>query len=101
MPDRGSRAGAPVVVAVLVMVVWGATPVMTRLALDDLEPLVVATLRTVVAGLLAVPLLAQARLPFPRAGQTRRLLAISGRRASSCSPSCTRSASSAPPASTA
>jgi len=38
----------------------------------------VATLRTVVAGLLAVPLLAQARLPFPRAGQTRRLLAISG-----------------------
>ena len=78
MPDRGPRAGAPVVVAVLVMVVWGATPVMTRLALDDLEPLVVATLRTVVAGMLAVPLLAQARLPFPRAGQTRRLLAISG-----------------------
>ena len=78
MSARGSRAGAPVIVAVLVMVVWGATPVMTRLALDDLEPLVVATLRTVVAGLLAVPLLAQARLPFPRAGQTRRLLAISG-----------------------
>jgi drug/metabolite transporter (DMT)-like permease len=78
MSARGSRAGAPVIVAMLVMVVWGATPVMTRLALDDLEPLVVATLRTVVAGLLAVPLLAQARLPFPRAGQTRRLLAISG-----------------------
>jgi drug/metabolite transporter (DMT)-like permease len=38
----------------------------------------VATLRTVIAGLLAVPLIAQARLPFPRTGQTRRLLAISG-----------------------
>ncbi len=77
MPARGSRAGAPVIVAVLVMVVWGATPVMTRLALDDLEPLVVATLRTVVAGLLAVPLLAQARLSFPREPEARRLLAIS------------------------
>ena len=77
MSNRGSHAAAPVVVAVLVMVVWGATPVMTRLALDDLEPLVVATLRTVVAGLLALPLVAQARLSFPRAAEARRLLAIS------------------------
>ncbi len=56
-------------VAVLVMVVWGATPIMTRLALEDLEPLVVATLRTVIAGLLAVPLLAQARLPSRARGR--------------------------------
>ena len=40
---------APVVVAVLVMVVWGATPVLTRIALEDMEPLVVATLRTILA----------------------------------------------------
>jgi drug/metabolite transporter (DMT)-like permease len=78
MPSRAARAAGPVTVAVLVMVVWGATPIMTRLALEDLEPLVVATLRTVIAGLLAVPLLAQARLPFPRTRPTRRLLAISG-----------------------
>ena len=38
MPARGPRAAAPVLVAVLVMVVWGATPIMTRLALEDLEP---------------------------------------------------------------
>jgi len=32
-------ASAPVVVAVLVMVVWGATPILTRLALEGMEPL--------------------------------------------------------------
>ena len=37
MPHRGSRAAAPVVVAVLVMVVWGATPIMTRLALEAIS----------------------------------------------------------------
>jgi drug/metabolite transporter (DMT)-like permease len=68
---------APVVVAVLVMVVWGATPVLTRIALEDMEPLVVATLRTIFAGLLAVPLLLRAREPFPRAAPSRRLLAVS------------------------
>lgn len=74
----GSRAAAPVIVAVLVMVVWGATPIATRLALEDLEPLVVATLRTIVAGVLAVGLIAQARLRFPSAAPTRKLLAVSG-----------------------
>ncbi len=68
---------APVVVAVLVMVVWGATPILTRIALEDMEPLVVATLRTIVAGLLAIPLLAHSREPFPRATSARRLLAVS------------------------
>jgi len=79
--ERASTArgllAAPVVVAVLVMVVWGATPVLTRIALDDMEPLVVATLRTIIAGLLAAPLLLRAREPFPRATSARRLLAVS------------------------
>ena len=84
METRAERASAargllaaPVVVAVLVMVVWGATPVLTRIALDEMEPLVVATLRTIVAGLLAAPLLLRAREPFPRATSARRLLAVS------------------------
>jgi len=68
---------APVAVAVLVMVVWGATPILTRLALEDMEPLVVATLRTMVAGLLAVPLLARLGQPLPRTRTPRRLLAVS------------------------
>ena len=58
----GRGAAVPVAVAMLVMVVWGATPIVTRLALDDLEPLVVACLRTVLAGLVAIPLLAGGRL---------------------------------------
>ena len=71
------RVAAPVLVSLLVMVVWGATPILTRIALDDMQPLVVATLRTIVAGVLAIPLLAHAGQPFPRAGTTRRLLAVS------------------------
>jgi drug/metabolite transporter (DMT)-like permease len=61
----------------LVMVLWGATPIVTRLALDDLEPLIIATLRTVIGGLLAIALLARARQPLPRDVGSRRLLAIS------------------------
>jgi drug/metabolite transporter (DMT)-like permease len=68
---------APVVVAVLVMVVWGATPILTRVALDDMEPLVVATSRTILAGLLAAPLLVRLGQPLPRARTPRRLLAVS------------------------
>lgn len=70
-------ASAPVVVSLLVMVVWGATPIATRLALDDLPPMVVATLRTVVAGVCAVPLLAHSGTRIPVDGGARRLLAIS------------------------
>jgi O-acetylserine/cysteine efflux transporter len=59
------------------MVVWGATPIVTRLALDDLPPLVVACLRTVLAGLVAIPLLAGMRQGLPRNGRSRVLLGIS------------------------
>ena len=59
------------------MLVWGATPILTRIALEDLAPVVVATLRTIVAGALAVPLLARLGQPFPRAATSRRLLAVS------------------------
>lgn len=59
------------------MVVWGATPILTRLALDDLEPLVVASLRTVVAGLVAIPLLTAMRQQLPARPRSRILLGIS------------------------
>lgn len=67
----------PVAVAIAVMVVWGATPIVTRLALDELEPLVVASLRTVLAGLVALPLLARARQRPPADARSRKLLAVS------------------------
>jgi drug/metabolite transporter (DMT)-like permease len=60
------------------MVVWGATPIATRLALDDLRPLVVACLRTALGGLLAIPLLAGMRRGLPSDRRSRVLLGISG-----------------------
>jgi drug/metabolite transporter (DMT)-like permease len=59
------------------MAIWGATPIVTRLALDDLDPLVVACLRTILAGLVAIPLLARARQGLPSDGRSRTLLGVS------------------------
>ena len=70
-------AAAPVVVSMLVMVVWGATPVATRVATEDLEPLVIAVLRTVLAGIVAVPLLAAMNVRPPSSGRARVLLGVS------------------------
>jgi drug/metabolite transporter (DMT)-like permease len=70
-------AFVPVAVAIAVMVVWGATPIVTRVALDDLNALVVACLRTVLAGLVAIPLLAGGRQGMPTEHRSRTLLGIS------------------------
>ena len=59
------------------MVIWGATPVATRLATDGLEPLVVAVLRTVLAGAVVLPLIAFRGPALPRRPRARGLLAIS------------------------
>lgn len=59
------------------MVIWGASPVATRIATEDLEPLVVAVLRTVLAGFIAVPLVSMSGLRPPSSSQSRLLLAIS------------------------
>ena len=59
------------------MVIWGATPVATRLATDGLEPLVVAVLRTVLAGAVVLPLIALRGPALPRRPRARGLLAIS------------------------
>jgi drug/metabolite transporter (DMT)-like permease len=67
----------PVAVATGVMVLWGGTPIVTRLALDDLPPLVIASMRTVLAGLVAIPLLAGMRQRLPSDRGSRTLLGIS------------------------
>ena len=59
------------------MVIWGATPILTRVALDELPPLVVACLRTIIAGLVAIPLLAAIRQRLPSSRGSRTLLGIS------------------------
>ena len=72
---RASRI--PIGVAISVMVIWGATPIVTRVALDDLPPLVVACLRTIIAGLVAIPLLAGMRQRLPSHRGSRSLLGVS------------------------
>lgn len=64
-------------VSVLCMVIWGASPVATRIATEDLEPLMVAVLRTVLAGLVAVPLVSTSKLRPPTSPRSRLLLAVS------------------------
>jgi drug/metabolite transporter (DMT)-like permease len=68
---------APVLVSFAVMVFWGATPVLTRIATDDLAPLWVAVLRTVLAGLVAVPLVMTTERRPPASAGARLLLAMS------------------------
>jgi drug/metabolite transporter (DMT)-like permease len=74
---RPSWLAAPVLVSVLCMVIWGASPVATRVATEDLEPLAVAVLRTVLAALVAVPLVAASGLRPPSNERSRLLLAVS------------------------
>jgi drug/metabolite transporter (DMT)-like permease len=58
-------------------VIWGASPVATRVATEDLEPLVVAVLRTVLAGVIAVPLVSAGGFRPPAERVSRLLLAVS------------------------
>ena len=74
----GTRvAAAPVGIALAVMVFWGATPVLTRIATDDLEPLWVAVLRTVLAGVVAAPLVVTTERRPPSTARARLLLVVS------------------------
>ena len=75
-PPRSSLA--PILVAALIMVIWGATPVATRLAVADLDPLFVGLLRTVFAGALALPVALALHQSLPKDGRRWLLLVISG-----------------------
>src|SRR5215475_844785 len=76
MEGRGSGI-APLVTAGLIMIIWGATPVATRLAVADLDPIHVGLLRTVFAGLLALPIALVLRQPLPKDRRGLLLLVIS------------------------
>ena len=71
------RARAPIIVAALVMVVWGASPAMTKIAARDLTSLEVGVLRTLLAGLVAAPIVLVTRERLPTGGHQRRLLLVS------------------------
>lgn len=78
-----ARVGSPwiVLAALAAVVLWGASSVATKLAVATLPPLLVALLRTSLAGAAALPLVLALRLPPPREAAHRRgmaLLALSG-----------------------
>ena len=70
---QGTPAWPPLVIAVAggAMLIWGATPIVTKLAVADVSPLAVGLLRTLCGALFALPLLVAARARFP-AGRTAR-----------------------------
>jgi len=63
---RLATAWAPMAIAGLVIVLWGATPVATKLATNGIDGLTVGIGRTVFGGLLAAPLAIAMRLRLPR-----------------------------------
>ncbi len=71
-------ATLPLLVALATMVVWGGTPVFSKVASEQIDPLLVGVLRTVIAGAVALPLLAVMRTALPDGGRRRGLLAFSG-----------------------
>lgn len=63
--------------ALFAVVLWGASPVATKIAVAEIDPVAVAYLRTLIGGLAAVALALMIRLPLPRTSTQRRLLAVS------------------------
>jgi drug/metabolite transporter (DMT)-like permease len=77
-PD-GTKLTASVLLAALAAVVlWGASPVATKLAVTGLPPIPVAVLRTLIGGFGALALALAMRLPLPSTARQRGTLALSG-----------------------
>ena len=64
--------------ALIAVVLWGASPVAAKIAVSSLSPMMVAILRTVIGGLVALPLAMLLRIPLPADRAQRRLLVLSG-----------------------
>jgi drug/metabolite transporter (DMT)-like permease len=73
-----STSWIPVLVALAVVVLWGATPVFTKLAAREIDPLVIGIMRTLLGGLAAAPLAAGLRIKPPRQARQVWPLLLSG-----------------------
>ncbi len=73
-PRAPEHSTAPLLVALAVMVVWGGTPIFTKIAAGQIDPILVGILRTVIAGCVALPLVLILRQPLPSATRERQLL---------------------------
>jgi drug/metabolite transporter (DMT)-like permease len=79
MSQALARTGSGAVLAAgAAVLIWGGTPIATRIAVDTIDPAMVGMLRTLLAALLAPLLLVALRMPAPAGDRTRPLLAFSG-----------------------
>lgn len=73
-----TRSRAAVYAAATVSVlVWGATPIATKIGVNHIDPLLVGVVRTVLGGAIALPIVLLLRIPLPRTARQFRLLALS------------------------
>jgi drug/metabolite transporter (DMT)-like permease len=66
------------VTALAVVTLWSATPLATKMAVAEIDPVATAILRTMFSAMAALPLLLIGRLRLPRGNRSRRYLAVSG-----------------------
>ena len=77
-PAAMGRRVAVLVAAYGAVVLWGATPLATKVAVAELDPLAVGLLRTLLAGAVALPLIVFGRVAPPRSGRGRADLVVAG-----------------------
>ena len=76
-PAAGTPDSVVLAVAVLAVVLWGGSPVATKLAVNEIDPVVVGVLRTVLAALVAAPVALLLRCAIPKTRSQMVLLAVS------------------------
>jgi len=74
---RASEAALVWCAAAAALLIWGATPMATRIAVLEIEPSAVGILRTVLAAVLALPLAVALRLARPKAAREWAQLSVS------------------------
>ncbi len=74
---EGRRLLAAYGAAGVAVLIWGATPAATKLAVGEFDPVTAGILRTVLAGAVVLPLAAARRMPLPASNRHWGLLALS------------------------
>ena len=69
MEARRDSGWLPLAVALAVVALWGSTPVVTKIAAAQMDPLLVGLIRAGLGGLLGAPLALLLRMPLPKGPQ--------------------------------
>lgn len=76
--DSSGNAAAAFIAAMVTLLFWGGTAIANRYAVGFADPITVATLRSMLAGAIALLVALSMRLEFPRERNDRILLLLSG-----------------------